>query len=345
VLSPDGQRLAVTATDTQGRQLLWVRSLDAPTAQPLLGTDGAGRPFWSPDSRYLGYFANGKLNRIDASGGPPLALCDAAIGAGGSWGPDGTILFADVSGSRATICRVPASGGTPHTAIKSSESLGGVFPQFLPDGKHFLFPARGSLGLAGGIYFASLDGGEAKLIFQNTSNATYAPPGYLLFVRARTLMAQRFDAGKLQLRGDAMPVAEHVGVDPILSRRALFSVSDNGILVYHGGSGQMAAAELLWFDRNGKPIGKAGSPGAYASVSLSPDGNKLVIVEGPPFVIWIHDLARDVRTRLTFGAGNSSLDFRRRPSPPPISFTSVTAPTRSIDRVSFAAPPRNEIFR
>ena len=304
-LSPDGQRLAFSAIGDDGRQLLWVRPLNGATAQPLTGTDGAERPFWSPDSRTLGYFANGKLNRIDASGGPPMTLCDAAIGLGGSWGPDGTILF--TPNISEPISRVPAFGGTPQPVAKPYESLRqpiNAWPQFLPDGRHFLFFLPGLLVVdQGTIYAASVEGSEPRLILRNLSDAIYAPPGYLLFVRDGTLMAQRFDANKLQLASDAVPVAEHVGVYRS-AVRGLFTVSDNGILVYQKENAPGGNIELLWFDRNGKRIGKTGSPDNYATISVSPDGSKLAtaVIGTVAGTIWIHDVARDVKTRLTFGS-------------------------------------------
>ena len=223
-----------------------VRSLDETTEGPLAGTEGATFPFWSPDSRSLAFFASGKLNRIEASGGPPLALCDAVSGRGGAWGADGTILFARLSGP---IFRVPASGGTPQPVTKLPESLGQFshrWPQLLPDGRHFLFLGQAtSIGDAT-IYVGSLDGSEPKLLLRNESNAVYAPPGYLLFARQGTLLAQLFDAKKLQLAGDAVPLAAHDAVDSTMSR-GNFSVSENGILVY--ASGSLSQARLLWFDR------------------------------------------------------------------------------------------------
>jgi hypothetical protein len=246
VLSPDGNSLAFAARSADGEQLLWVRSLDGATERALAGTEGATFPFWSFDSRSLAFFANGKLYRIDAAGGPLLALCDAASGRGGAWGTDGTILFALLSGP---IFRVPAYGGAPQPVTKLTESLSQYshrWPQFLPDARHFLFLGQATSAGDSTIYIGSLDGGEPKLLLRNESSATYAPPGYLLFVRQGTLLGQKFDANKLQLTGDALPLAGHDAVDSAMAK-GNFSVSENGILVY--ASGAVSEARLLWFDR------------------------------------------------------------------------------------------------
>jgi serine/threonine protein kinase len=308
VLSPDGTLLAFAARSADGKQFLWVRSLDGAVEEPLVGTEGATFPFWSTNSRSLAFFANGKLDRIDATGGPLLPVCDAISNRGGSWGPDGTILFAGLSGP---IFRVPASGGTPQQVTKLDESLSQFshrWPQFLPDGRHFLFFGQVTASGNSTIYIGSLDGGGApKVLLRNESNAIYAPPGYLLFVRQGTLVAQRFDANKLQLTGDAAPLAGHEAVDSSL-RRGNFSVSENGILVY--ASGALSEGRLLWFDRNGKQLGGTGAVDVYGFPRISPDGRKLAVskVSGPSSsAIWILDLDRGTSSRLTFSVGRNDL--------------------------------------
>ena len=306
VISPDGQRLAFTAVGSDGRYLLWVRPFDAATAHPLQGTEGATFPFWSSDSRYVGFFANGQLNRIDASGGPPLAIADASDGRGGSWGADGTILFTPDTIS--PIYRVPAAGGTPQPVTKLDASRQDVthrWPQFLPDGKHFLFYVHCNAPENSGIYADSFDGGQPELLVRSDSNAVYAPPGYLLFVRQGTMMAQRFDVGSLRLIGEAMPLAEQAAIN-LVFWRGFFTVSENGLLAYQVGNAAGENGQLLWFDRNGKQIGEAGTPTYFAMASLSPDGSKLAAeigVSGTTFNIWVFDLARrGIRTRLTFSS-------------------------------------------
>jgi len=309
--SPDGKQLAfggppTFGAATGGQPELWLRSLDSATARPLAGTEGATLPFWSPDSHYLGFFANGKLNRIDASGGPPLAIADAPDSGGGTWSRNGTILFVP---RRGPVYRVPASGGTAQEVTKlnaSRQEVTHLWPQFVPDGKHFLFYALSKSAENSGTYAASLEGSEPKLVLRGGSDAVYAPPGYLLFVRHGTLMAQPFDATKLRLTGDAIPFAEQAGTNLAL-RRGIFAASDSGILSYAMGSSAATNSKLLWFDRNGKETAETGTPAQYAEPSLSPDGGELAVVildpaTGSPSV-WVYNLARGTKTRLTFSAG------------------------------------------
>ncbi|HEV2299235.1 MAG TPA: protein kinase [Candidatus Acidoferrales bacterium] len=306
VLSPDGQRLAFTAVGSDGRQRLWVRTLNASIAQPLEGTDGATYPFWSPDSHDLGFFANGKLNRIDASGGPSLALCEATLGRGGSWGQDGTIIF--TPNVTSSVFRVPASGGTPRQVTKLEGSVTGRshrWPQFLPDGEHFLLFLQTADAASEAIYAASLNGGEPKLLIRNPSAAVYAPPGYLLFVRQGTLMAQRFDAASLRLTGDAVPLAEHVETNTVINQ-GVFAASENGIVIYEAGEATGRFVRLLWYGRSGKPGGEIETSGLYFDPAISPDGRKLALAVSPAgsgnFNIWVLDLLRGTRMRLTFSA-------------------------------------------
>ena len=303
-LSPDGEWLVFSAVSSDGRQLLWVRPLGSAASKPLDGTDGATFPFWSADSHSLGFFANGKLNRIDVSGGPPLALCDVAIGRGGTWGADGTILFTPNVSS--PVFRIAASGGLPQQVTTLNASLNERshrWPQFLPDNKHFLFFAPIAVVGTGGVYAGALGGGAPKLIMQNDSNAVYSLPGYLLFVRQGILMAQRFDANQLRLDGDAVPLVEHVGVNAITSR-AIFAVSETGIMMYEAGNTMGDSDQLVWYDRTGKQIEAMGTPGLYLEPSVSADSNKLAIsglLGGTGNLnIWVFDLARGTKTRLTF---------------------------------------------
>ena len=312
VLSPDGQRLAFLARDANNQTLLWVRSLDSAMARALEGTESAAFPFWSPDGRSLGFFANGVLYRIDASGGPTLALADAqAGGRGGAWAPDGTILFGVNDGG--VIRRVSASGGTPQPVRKLDESLRDTsqrWPQFLPDGKHFLFFA-GGLGSGGAaVYAGSLDGSEPKLLFHNDSNAVYAAPGYLLFIREGTLMAQHFDPGSLRLSGDAAPIAEHAAILTTVSQ-GILTAAGKGMLAYETGENLGDASRLLWRDRSGKEVREtdASSGLTYLDPAISPDGRKLAVVVIPKGAqsvnrpnIWVFDLARGIKTRITFSS-------------------------------------------
>ena len=304
IFSPDGERLVFSAVSSDGRQLLWVRPFDSAAAKPLDGTDGATFPFWSADGRSLGFFANGKLSRIDVSGGPPLALCDIAIGRGGTWGADGTILFTPNVSS--PVFRIAASGGTPRQVTTLNASLNERshrWTQLLPDNKHFLFFAQRAVVGIGGVYAGSLDGGAPKLIMQNDSNVVYSRPGYLLFVRQGILMAQRFNASQLRLDGDAVPLVEHVGVNAITSR-AIFAVSETGMMVYEAGDATGDTDQLVWYDRSGRQIEATGTPGLYLEPSVSADSSKLAIssLAGGTgnLNIWVFDLARTTKTRLTF---------------------------------------------
>jgi serine/threonine protein kinase len=314
VLSPNGQRLAFVAVDSDGKQRLWVRQLNAAKAQPLEGSDDSAFPFWSADSRYIGFFANKKLSRIDASGGPVFTTADVAASWGGTWSRDDTILFASAD----CIYRIPASGGTPQQVTKLDASRGEdshLWPQFLPDGRHFLFYAQSKDPQNSGTYAATLDGGEPKLLMRGDSNAVYSPPGYLLFVRQGTLMAQRFDPDNLRLTGEAVPLAQHAAANLTLGRSNL-TASENGILTYAAGNASAGDNRISWFGRNGKPMADTGEPGAYFSPRISPDGRKLAIALGIPgtsnYNIWVFDLVRGVPTRITF---SSSLDGQPAWSP------------------------------
>jgi serine/threonine protein kinase/Tol biopolymer transport system component len=298
-ISPDGRRIAFGATGSAGRPTLWVQPLNSGTAQPLAGTEGATYPFWSADSRYLGYFADGKLNKIDASGGPPQALCDAPTGRGGTWSQDGIIVFA--SDQAGPLMRVEATGGTPEAATVTEQGGGTPLyrsPWFLPDGHHFLYFSTSVSGVDRGIYAGALGSKEQVLVGHIDSNTIYAPPGYLLFVRNGTLMAQRFNTSKLAVEGEALPVAERVGI-------ARFTVSASGVLLYQEGGRNATVSQLIWFDRAGKQIGLALPETAqYFDPMLSPDGSKLAVTiyDSPATSdVWVIDLARQTKTRITFG--------------------------------------------
>jgi len=276
-LSPDGRRLAFVAF-FEGRDLLWVRSLDSLSAQALPGTEGvsgAASPFWSPDGRFIGFFAGGKLKKIDASGAPPQTLCDVVRPSGGTWSRDGVIVFAEAAPG--PLYRISAAGGesSPVTALDQSRpGTSRRWPYFLPDGRHFLYLERSQQVESSGIFVGSLDAKETKLLLASPLNAAYAPPGYLLFLRTETLMAQRFDADELQLTGEPFPVAEHVAYSLVFGRGA-FSVSENGVLAYRTGSGQID--QPLWFDRGGKKIESLGAAGAYFTLALSPDEKRVTV--------------------------------------------------------------------
>ncbi|HSQ23013.1 MAG TPA: protein kinase, partial [Pyrinomonadaceae bacterium] len=306
-ISPDGRWIVFVARPAGGKQLLWIRPLGALTAQPLAGTDDAAWPFWSPDSRFIGFFALSKLKKVEASGGPPQTLCDAPSGRGGTWSRDGVIIFAP--DNYRPLYRVAAGGGTPAAVTKLDDSKLQAthrWPWFLPDGRHFLYRSGATASASqkenNGIYLGSLDSNEQRLVLRVDTMPAYAS-GYLLFVRDTTLMAQAFDDKTFQLSGDALPVTERVQVDFVLSR-AVFSVSENGVLVSQSGGTVLADRQLLWYERDGKQTGGVGSPSLYAQIQLSPDGKRLAtgvfdLQVGSPEV-WIYDLSRDVPLRFTF---------------------------------------------
>jgi Tol biopolymer transport system component len=303
-VSPDGNRIAIVATRADGKSQLWVRSLDTLTAQSLAGTDGAFQPFWSPDGRFLGFFADGKLKKIEVSGGPSITLCDAPDPRSGTWNRDGVIVFGPTPAS--ALQRVSAAGGLPTAAstLGQGESVH-MRPFFLPDGQHFLYRASTGPG-AGPIYVGSLKSAERKFLFNaDSSNVVYSQ-GYLLFLRETTLIAQSFDARRLVLTGDAFPIAENIVNTATVNPFGVFSVSENGVLAYQTGS-TAAGSQLVWFDHNGKQIGVLGDPAAYGDVVLSPDSKRASVnipEAGKARDIWLYDVARGLRTRFTFDPAN-----------------------------------------
>ena len=297
-VSPDGSRVVFIANNGEGKPVLWIRLLETLTAQPLASTDGAGSPFWSPDSRYIGYFANGKLFKIDAAGGRPQALCDVYDARGGAWNRDGVILFGGTEG----LHRITAQGGTPTLATKvDPKEEAHRWPYFLPDGRHFIFLADAETTENHHIRLGSLDSQETQILFGAVTRIAYAPPGYLLYVSQGALVAQPFDAEKLKVTGDPTTIAEHIA-EVGDNHEFDFSVSDNGVLAYQSGSPN---SQLTWFDRAGKKLGPLGEPDAFASVALAPDGRRaaagLFDADGRSSDIWLFDLTRSgSKSRLTF---------------------------------------------
>jgi serine/threonine protein kinase/Tol biopolymer transport system component len=296
-VSPDGLRVAFTANNAEGKRLLWVRSLDSLNAQPLPGTEGAKTPFWSPDSRFIGFFAGGKLNKIDASGGRPQTLCDAPE-PGGAWNRDGVIIFS--GGVSNGFFRISASGGSPTPATKlGPKEEAHRWPYFLPDGRHFVFLGDAQRTEDHHLRVGSLDSPDSQILLNAVSRVAYAA-GYLLFVRQGTLVAQPFDANNLKLSGEPVTIAEHVA-DLGNDHEFDFSVSDNGVLAYQIGNPN---SQLTWFDRTGKEIGTVGEPANYVHVALSPDERRAAVelldADGRNGDVWLFDLSRGTPSRLTF---------------------------------------------
>jgi Tol biopolymer transport system component len=314
-LSPDGTHLASLVAEDK-ESALWIRTLDQVHGRILQGTEGLSFPFWSPDSRFIGFFAGGKLKKMDLSGAPPQTLADVAGrgGRGGTWNRDDVIVFGPSAGP---LFRVPASGGTPTpvTALDASrQEIAHEHPFFLPDGRHFLFLAVSRKPEDSAIYVGALDSTARKRLVSSDVKAMFAPPGYLLFARRGTesvvaegtLMAQRFDPARLELEGDPFPVADKVGINEANSA-AGFAVSENGILAHRSGGALSTAAltRLTWFDRNGRSLSMVGEPGRYRNPRLSPDGTRVVVETrdgSPNGDISLLD-SRGVATRFTFDPG------------------------------------------
>ena len=308
VLSPDGASIAFAATGADGKTALWVRPTNALEAHALPGTEGAIFPFWSPDSRSLGFFADSKLKTIDLEGGSAQVVCDVPLGRGGAWGPGGVILFSPAPS--APLMRVSASGGTPVPITKVDTALhtSHRWPFFLPDGKHFLYIALHhdpSKAANDTLYYASLDGRENRPLFRSQSNAVYAN-GFLLFARGDQLMAQPFNPSTGTLSGEPQNVAKGVMNDSSTWHMDA-SASGDGLLVF--GSGASGDLQLVWMDRSGKEISTIADklPDLQWAV-LSPQGDRVALqLNAGETDIWVLDLARGVRTRLTFGPiGNTS---------------------------------------
>ena len=305
-LSPDGSMLAFVAADSSGKTHLMVRALNVLNAKELPATEGASYPFWSPDNRYIGFFQSGKMKRIEASGGPSVTICSASDGRGGSWSQDGVIIFSPSAGD--PIYQVPAAGGAATAVTKLDSSHRETthrWSHFLPDGKHFLYFSRSSFGGVereeDALVVASLNGKVNKRLMPTKGNVVYAS-GCLIYLREKTLLAQPFDASKLETSGDAIPIAEPVDYD-LGFNRAVFSVSQNGILIYKSSTLQ-SGFQLEWFDRTGKSLGKIAEPAEYASVALSPDEKKIAFdfydYQSRNMDIWLYDIARTLKTRFTF---------------------------------------------
>jgi eukaryotic-like serine/threonine-protein kinase len=302
VISPDGRRVAFTAV-FGGTKRIWVRALDSIAPSALEGTEDASYPFWSPDGRSLGFFSRGKLKRIDISGGPPQVLCEIGISFGGTWGSGEVILFPPQYGA---LSQVAATGGTPKPVLALDSSRGEFsqqFPQFLPDGRHFLYFVPGRRPGESSIRAGSLDSKSSKLLLNADAIGVYAPAldgqlGSLLFVYRGALMAQSFDPQRLELSGERTVVSGEIWY---ADGKADVSASANGVLAYQTASRK--DQQLSWFDREGKLLETVGPVNDYGAWSLSPDETRVAMTEVDPSgrgaAIWIMDLTRQVPNRLT----------------------------------------------
>jgi eukaryotic-like serine/threonine-protein kinase len=300
-LSPDGRQIVFVATG-DGASRLWSRSLSTTTAQPLAGTEGASYPFWSPDGRSIGFFAERALKRLDLGRGTPGTLASALSGVGGTWNADGAIVFAP--SLTTSLMRVAAAGGTLMVVTTlAAQQQGHAVPQFLPDGRRFLFYVRGAPDTAG-IYLGGLDGSASTRVTSADSAGVYLPSGWLLWVRAGTLVAQRLDVAQAALTGEPVTLADGVAVDG-LSFRSAVSVAATGLVAYRTGSGSQR--QLTWIDRSGTARGTLGEPdGSLSGPRVSPDGRRVVVertVQGNTD-LWLLDGSRT--SRFTFDAAQDN---------------------------------------
>jgi eukaryotic-like serine/threonine-protein kinase len=323
-ISPDGTRLAYTSAGGDGRDQIWIRSLDSLEPRLLQGTQGAGGLTWSPDSRFLAFSSEGKLKKIDADGGPAVDVCELKSAGdpanerpgiipgirGAAWGSQGTIVF----GSNNVLYQVPSSGGTAVQITQLDPSRQEIYharPLFMPDGRYFVYLRASAAGENSGIYAGSIDskpGDQPRRLMPAELGVEYAPDenpssGHLLFLRQDTLMAQPFHADRLELSGEPVPVAQQVGSNGIAA--GYFTVSNNGVLVYRGKTTR--DAHLTIFDRQGKQTGVAGETGAFATVSISPDGKRVAAerFQGRNSDLWIFELAGSGGMRFTAAADGS----------------------------------------
>jgi Tol biopolymer transport system component len=301
-ISPDGRRLAFVATTPDGRDRLWIRPLEASESRAVEGTDGAAYPFWSPDSRFVAFFAQRKLKRIDVLGGTPQILCDAPEPRGGSWGTRATIVFSAYTGGQ--IARVAESGGKsealPHLVAASGQSY--RWPSFLPDGSHFLYFAFGTDPKASGVYVASLESKETTRLASADGGAICALSGYVLYPSGGRLMGQRFDAKRCRLAGEAFPLMDNISMNSAAAAGATtVSASDTGLLACQAGGD--AVSRLLLYDRSGRELQAVGPAGSYWEPTLSPDGRRLAVPRMDPEAleasIWTIDIERGSLTRLS----------------------------------------------
>jgi serine/threonine protein kinase len=314
-VSPNGHTVAIVGhRESERNNVLWIYEPGAQEAISLANTEGASFPFWSPDGRSLGFFADGKLKKLSLGGGPVQTLCEAPTGRGGTWNQDGIILFTPSGTLGVGLSKISASGGTPTPVTIPDKNLSedsNRWPEFLPDGIHYLYSA---INLSGGkdlysIYVGSLNSNEKRLVVRAKGNAAYAAPGYLLFYRDRTLFAQYFDTRKFELTGEPVPLLTDVQFFPRISE-AVFAASSTGLLVAQR-SADSGASQVLWFDRKGQQIGVALNPGIYGNIMLAANGRAVASDTTDPTSqntdVWTYDLETRSAKRLTFDPALDSL--------------------------------------
>ena len=303
-VSPDGRQLAFVAAFSGKRPLLWIQPLDELTARAIPGSDDASFPFWSPDSGTVAFFARGKLLKVAVLDGVPQTICDVGAGRGGTWNRDGVILF---SSSTRGLAKVSASGGTPvQIASLNSEREGSLrLPQFMPDGRHFLFYRRTGRAETRGTYLSSLDSGEVTRLSYTERQAKYDASGFMLFLRDGLLFAQSSTPAGVP-SGDAIQIASHVGTSS--TNYSSFSTSDDGVLAFADTNAQIG--QLSWYNRAGDALKTIGVPGDYINFEISPDQKRLVFSVVDPQLstpdLWLYDLLRGTSLRVTTDPGTDA---------------------------------------
>jgi eukaryotic-like serine/threonine-protein kinase len=336
-ISPDGRRLAFVARDSSGRTRLYVRELAGGPAQPVTGTDYGAMPFWAPDSRRLGFFAQGHLKTVAIDGGSPSTLAPAPVPRGGTWNQDDVIVF--VAMPNRLPLRIAAAGGEAETILAPPDSATfRWFPKFLPDGRHYLYLESGPrLAAERRVKVASLDNLETHELVRTAASAVYAEPGYVLFRRERTLVAQPFDTRALRLTGAPVPLAEDVGINA-LTYEGLFSASTNGVVAYDNPT---PGSQITWFDREGRQLSPATPPGDQNNFCLSSDESRIVyeVADGVTgnIDLWAISAGNGVPWRLTF---DPAIDFYPVCSPrgDEVVFASLRGGPPALFRVAVDSP-------
>jgi eukaryotic-like serine/threonine-protein kinase len=309
-VAPNGHTVAVVAySESAARNMLWIYELGSTGARSLPDTEGASYPFWSADGQFLAFFADGKLKRLGVPEGPVQTICDAPWGRGGTWNKEGVIIFTPDGTLGKGLYRVDAAGGTPTELTKPDLNRGEQshrWPVFLPDGKHYLYMTGNFSGQKGvdAIFVGSLGSNEKRFVVETAANADYVAPGYLLYYRNRTLLAQHFDLGRFAVTGEPTVLLADLQYQPQV-KRAVFGSSDHRLLVAQTGSA-VALSQLVWFDRKGKELAVVGKPDIYGNISLAPNG-KFVAVDRTDMAnqlqdVWTYEVQHGSTKRLTFGS-------------------------------------------